>query len=718
MILCSLDIFSYLLFQKYSLYITNKVKTSIAAKLSINCTDNIIYNNELACRVLNNVRNFSSYNLSNTEKFALSFGLKFCVPFKKISPVPIKAKFESLYNQLSGLSPRSPISDALLRSRFVTLTNEIVKTCFSPALSPSSTSHLIALKNLTKNKDIVISRPDKGNGVVILDRVDYVEKMLHILGDKKRFKKDHKQEDCSNNIIDHVEKLLSNMVEKKFISENQAKTLVPTSATVPRLYGLPKVHKDNIPLRPLLSMIGSPQHGLAKFLAQVLKPIELFYAKFPILDSFDLVHKLQHVTYTTTNCRLGSLDVVSLFTCVPLRKCIDVIIKAVESGETDIKFDASSIGQLIEICVSNVQLLFNGIYYRQIDGVAMGSPLGPVLANVYVGYIECQLPHLCTDISFFGRYVDDVLVIAHNDRAIYDLRDRLNLIDNNIQFSVELEVNESLPFLDIRIHRDICGFRFSWYHKPSWTGSLLHYNSFVPLTWKIGLMKGFKSRILRICSPEYLTSAIHELTDVFSSNGYPLNLIHQNFIDYVPMPNNKKALTDSCNPIFVSLPFLGDSLSSAIAMRINRYVKAAFPTAKVIVQWRPMQAASFPLKDQIPTMAISNVVYHFRCPCETDDYIGRTKLPLAIRVKQHLPQWLLEGKHSRPRSDKPPDSAITRHRLICKVPSENLKSCFKIVHKARNQLMLKILEALEIKSRQPTLCTQKDRLYELKIPWL
>ena len=519
-------------------------------------------------------------------------------------------------------------------------------------------------------------------------------------------------------------------MEKEFIQEGMANTLVPKGCTIPRLYGLPKVHKTGTPLRPILSMVGSPYHKLAKFLANALKPVEQHYCKYSITDSFDLVSKLNKLgNHINANSHvkefcLGSLDITSLFTSVPVDRCIDIIAQVVYSNEVNISFDVPTITQLLQICVKNIQFIFNNKYYIQKDGVAMGSPLGPILANIYVGYIESLNPHIDNDTFFFGRYVDDILVIAENAQVINQLKDSLNNVDRDIQFTTEFETNHSIPFLDVNIHRVGTELKFSWYHKHTWTGNLLHYASFVPMSWKTGLLKGYKTRVSRLCSPEYLDLAIDELADTFKNNGYPEPLIRSCFVDYLPDSRPVKTYTsphhtDPRKPVFMYLPFYGDDLSKQLTSRINHYVQSAYSAARVIIRWQPSKAVHTSTKDSLPSLSVPNVVYHFQCACERENYVGRTELPLGDRIRQHLPKWLLQGKKQRPRSDRQPNSAITRHALCCVANNgdNNLVSCFKIIHKAKNAFLLKILEALEIKRRKPTLCVQKEDLFELKIPW-
>lgn len=115
-------------------------------------------------------------------------------------------------------------------------------------------------------------------------------------------------------------------------------------------------------------------------------------------------------------------------------------------------------------------------------------------------------------------------------------------------------------------------------------------------------------------------------------------------------------------------------------------------------------------------MDVPNVIYQFTCSCSSN-YIGRTQHRLEDRVSQHVPQWILQGKTTRPRSNKTPDSAIARHLLQCGNRSEKPRECFKILHRGAFYTMNKILEALEIKRNKPDLCTQKEHLFTLKIPW-
>ena len=127
-----------------------------------------------------------------------------------------------------------------------------------------------ALKDLRNDEDIVILGADKGNATVVLDRSDYVMKMNQMLEDDtyRVLKKDP-----TAKVEARVTRALKELERKGCISEKERKHLSLQCSTPPQIYGLPKIHKDGIPLRPIVSAIGSPTYQLAKTLARILTPL-------------------------------------------------------------------------------------------------------------------------------------------------------------------------------------------------------------------------------------------------------------------------------------------------------------------------------------------------------------------------------------------------------------------------------------------------------------
>ena len=116
--------------------------------------------------------------------------------------------------------------------------------------------------NLKKDDSVIISKPDKGNGCVILDKTDYTNKMQEIIGDKTKFTLlgPANKFDNINKVEDEIVKILKNLLYTKEINEDIYNLVKPVGSITPRMYGLPKIHKKDVPLRPILSMVNSAQH--------------------------------------------------------------------------------------------------------------------------------------------------------------------------------------------------------------------------------------------------------------------------------------------------------------------------------------------------------------------------------------------------------------------------------------------------------------------------
>ena len=178
------------------------------------------------------------------------------------------------------------------------------------------------LKSLSQDQTIIIIRPDKGNGIVLLDKTDYIDKINCILHDNSKFKIIN--EDWFKTIIkqeDKVNRFLTKLLKEKVISQEIYENLRLSGSQPGVLYGLPKIHKENVPLRPILSAIGTSGYKIAKFLLPFLEP--LTSNQFTVKDSFSFVEEIRKI-HNSENFYMASFDVKFLFTNVPLDETIDI----------------------------------------------------------------------------------------------------------------------------------------------------------------------------------------------------------------------------------------------------------------------------------------------------------------------------------------------------------------------------------------------------------
>ena len=211
--------------------------------------------------------NLSSYILSDTEVQLLSKGLQFSIPPLHLDQTDTMTTFELLYNQavpgIKGNLNR-------LKHRLKTLCYQYIFTN-KDNISTLSKGELLAFKQLSTNNNIVITKPDKGNGVVIMNRSDYLSKLLDIVSDPTKFKL--LTEDPTEQRETRLQNFLYRLYKRGELDESTYKCIRPTGSNPSQMYGLPKIHKDGVPLRPIISQIGSYTYDLAKFLVPILSPL-------------------------------------------------------------------------------------------------------------------------------------------------------------------------------------------------------------------------------------------------------------------------------------------------------------------------------------------------------------------------------------------------------------------------------------------------------------
>ena len=219
--------------------------------------------------------------------------------------------------------------------------------------------------NRCRNNSIIISRPDKGNGVVILSRADYVSKVNSILCDASKFNSlDIDALDiCLKKESNLVRFLRDTLLKRKLISDEVYRDLFSSGSTPGVLYGLPKVHKDNCPTRPILSAIGTYNYKLAKFLVPLLQPLTT--NQFTVTDSFSFVKEISSLP--NHSFYMASFDVSSLFTNVPLDEVIDICTNLMFMDRDTVnykgcKFDRCNFKKLLSFAVKDKIFCLMGFY--------------------------------------------------------------------------------------------------------------------------------------------------------------------------------------------------------------------------------------------------------------------------------------------------------------------------------------------------------------------
>ena len=544
-----------------------------------------------------------------------------------------------------------------------------------------------------------------------MDSSDYYSKLDSIVSDESKFtevvwdqSKDHPIIKKERSIKYYVDTYLTD--ELGFDNDFRNK-LVPIGSAPGKLYGICKVHKDGYPVRPVVSMIGTPEYELAKFLDSYIKPN--IPSKFMLKSTSEFIDKLQDHRLNGSE-HLVSFDVTSLFTNVPLHETIDIILKRVYGHDSVLQppFEKDIFKKMLLKCSSGL-FLYNDVWYEQTDGVAMGSPLGPSFANMFMADLEQKHFEDMVKPSFFPtvyyRYVDDTFCLFNTEDDATQFLELVNSLHPNLNFTVEVG-SKTMPFLDVLVELKDGKFLTSLYRKETHTGVFMNFNATAPFAWKRGLIFGLLHRAKMICmSSDLFATEVDNLRCMLGYNGYPRTLfdkVLQLFNDRTIDGNETLSSVDSGESIaptvnaYLKIPFYGNcsvrfakKIKDLISDKFDVNVKTVYSTYKV--------GRKFCLKSRTPPALLSYVVYCFQCVGSTHTtYIGYTSRHMITRVDEHT----LEKKGKK--------SHVFKHIKDCgdcKQQGVTLND-FKILKRCQDKIECRVSEALAIKRLKPSINKQ------------
>ena len=272
-----------------------------------------------------------------------------------------------------------------------------------------------------------------------------------------------------------LQNYLRKIYNRNEITKDQYDNIRPVSTKPARAHGLPKIHKtfDSLPsFRPIIDTTGTAYQPVAKYQTKLLNPITS--NECTVKDSFDAVTHINNIPRNLFNDGYGfvSFDVTSLFTNIPLKKTVNIILKRIyKNNLISTTLKKRTLKKLILDSCTKTIFSSNGKLYKQIDGVSMGSPLGPTLANIIMTEFEDIIIKPLTNagrIKFYKRYVDDTLILTKPSDIPYIFA-KFNSFHPSIQFTIDDFNDNDIHFLDIQIHSS----GTSVYRKPTHTGQYL-----------------------------------------------------------------------------------------------------------------------------------------------------------------------------------------------------------------------------------------------------
>ena len=387
--------------------------------------------------------------------------------------------------------------------------------------------------------------------------------------------------------------------------------------------------------------------------------------------------------------------------------------------ETNLK--KSTLKKLVLDCCTKTAFSFNDKIYEQIDGVCMGSALGPVLANIIMTEVEKRvLPKLIEEgvIKFYIRYVDDTLVLVKEDK-LDEVLQRFNAFDKNLKFTVDSFDDGVVHFLDILVHSN---GETDVYSKSTNTGQYTHFDSYTPWGYKISWARALFNRASHICSNNALFQKQKlRISKILSWNGFPSYIrkkLIKRFTENVERKKNIQQQQDNTaseeiDKLILKIPYMG-TIGDKLVKTMKRKVQSNLSRKiKIHVVYTTNKLSRFcGVKDSIPEEQQSNVIYSMQCPGCGEIYVGKTSCCFGKRIDEHgtradqpLHQHLnncdsfnyLVGLHSLPDLDTRGNVSSDSHIY------QAVKQNSKIIARSDDWLTLAYMEPLFTKKLNATI---------------
>lgn len=505
---------------------------------------------------IDNIVNLAGITLSNAQTSVLNKGLSFVqtprkTEFKKVeqSFTEFKRKMQTHY--FFTTQPDLNRKNTTFRTKSAWYPPEVD---YKPLVEYFSAVHrdLIQLHNNSKNnnenlsqsekeaifqlksmKNIIFRKADKGGKLTILTADSYLAEAYRQLNDTKYYREtshDHTAETASQ-----IETFLTHLHNKKLITFETFEFLEPSkNVRTPVFYILPKLHKEGIPGRPIVSGCNSPTEKLSRYLDFYLKPI---VHKIPSYIK-DTTHFLQVVLDQKdipNDMILVTLDVKSLYTNIPHNEGINSCLTAIQShyqGNTPLPI--GHLRQMLIFILQNNHFTFNGKTYLQIHGTSMGTPFAPNYANIFMAEIEKKIlenPPQNKRPTLWKRFIDDIFMIwPHGRTALHQFLEYINCLHETIKFTAQQSEKE-ISFLDTTIYvNKQRQLESNLFVKTTDICTLLHKESFHPNNCKKSMIFSQALRYRRvITADENLKLNLDKLRSNLIRRGYTIREINTQF---------------------------------------------------------------------------------------------------------------------------------------------------------------------------------------------
>ena len=404
-----------------------------------------------------------------------------------------------------------------------------------------------SIRDFLLSNEYVITGTDKNLGIAVSRRDWIVEKSQDILNDLNNYRCLEHDEATHILNLKHSEMESIATLAKKHVDRHEGTvsdflrsklTLRGESYHIPHFYGIPKIHKYPVKMRPIIPCHTAVQNPAAKYVSKKLKPL-IKEAATIIHGTKDLAQKLSKLSIDVNRkWYIVTGDVVAFYPNIPLAHCLDIVYNMYFEHYWNIETHADYFNQAqqqvfkrcLEVGNTNLITQFQNKIYLQLNGLAMGVADSPDLANLYGYHFEKRNKVLETpEIFYYGRYIDDCLAIVYAESEQHAVR----ILSDKIQFdncTITWDCSDHhQPFLDMMLYKDADNsLQYMPYRKNGNHQERIPWLSAHPLDVKRGTFLGEMTRLATLSSKfEHYLAAMRGLVALYIRRGYPADEVHK-----------------------------------------------------------------------------------------------------------------------------------------------------------------------------------------------
>jgi hypothetical protein len=398
--------------------------------------------------------------------------------------------------------------------------------------------------------------------------------------------------------------------------------------TAPTLKAKIKIHKPTAPIRPIINNINAPSYKIATYMQQKLKELVQLENQYNCINSATFAEDITRL-HLHDNYKFLTLDIKDLYVNIPIQNTLHITKLLLHKHKVN-KYVATDTLNISETILNQNYFQYEGNFHKPKTGIAMGSPLSGIIAEIFIQHLQHQLlKHTLENktIICYTRYVDIFIVYNLNRTTLQHIQEQFNKQHKAMKFTITEENNRQIAVLDLNIYNKQGRIEIDIYRKPTYTDTTIN-NSCHPGEHKMAAFKNWIHTIHKL--PLQNANKIKELNtiaNIAESNGYNRKQIIR-LDNAIRINEHQKTAESKDQKKWVTFTYTGNYIRTITKLFKHTKVQIAFKTRNTIGNL---------LKEMRNINKLEQAgIYRLKCMDCQKVYIGQTGRSLNIRYKEHI----------------------------------------------------------------------------------